>query len=166
LDVTTTSTSAATFSARCPVAMLPPREARRRVMSLSLRSDPLTRYPRFSSSSAMPLMPIPPIPTKWTLTFLLRNTGGSLSSLRRMYSIRSTIINSGASVDSTSRDRRQVPPFPHQSIAAERNADVGDLPRGLRAAEDATRPRHPGEPRPVRFQRPQLVHELLRGQLL
>ena len=24
----------------------------------------------------MPLMPMPPIPTKWTLTFLLRNTLG------------------------------------------------------------------------------------------
>ncbi len=28
----------------------------------------------------MPLMPIPPIPTKWTLTFLLRNTVAPLSS--------------------------------------------------------------------------------------
>ena len=64
LEVTTTSTSSATFSARCPMAMLPPSEASRRVISLSFRSDPLTRYPRFRRSSAMPLIPIPPIPTK------------------------------------------------------------------------------------------------------
>ena len=43
LEVTTTSTSGATFSARCPALTIPPREARRLVISLSLRSDPLTR---------------------------------------------------------------------------------------------------------------------------
>ena len=74
LDVTTTSTSGPTFSARWPSTIFPPSEARRRVISLSFRSDPLTPYPRFRRSSAMPLIPIPPIPTKWTLTFLLRNT--------------------------------------------------------------------------------------------
>src|SRR6267143_406870 len=74
LEVTTTSTSGPTFSARWPSTILPPSEARRRVISLSLRSDPLTPYPRFRRSSAMPLIPMPPIPTKWTFTFLLRNT--------------------------------------------------------------------------------------------
>ena len=42
LEVTTTSTSGPTFSARWPSATVPPSEARRRVISLSLRSDPLT----------------------------------------------------------------------------------------------------------------------------
>ena len=37
----------------------------RSVMSVRCMSDPLTSYPRFTSSSAMPLIPIPPTPIKW-----------------------------------------------------------------------------------------------------
>src|SRR5262252_3300148 len=33
-------------------------------------SEPLTVYPRFANSSAIPLIPIPPIPTKWTCLVL------------------------------------------------------------------------------------------------
>ena len=38
--------------------------AQPRVASLSCRSEPLTTYPEFKSTSAIPLMPMPPIPTK------------------------------------------------------------------------------------------------------
>ena len=34
------------------------------VVSERYASDPVTSYPRFASSSAMPLIPIPPTPTK------------------------------------------------------------------------------------------------------
>ena len=64
LEMTTTS-AASRFSGACPWEMRPPRPARRRVVSLSDRSDPLTSKPWLISTSAMPLMPMPPIPTKW-----------------------------------------------------------------------------------------------------
>ena len=47
-----------------PLAMRAPSLSSRSVMSLRCMSDPVTSYPRFTRSSAMPLMPIPPMPTK------------------------------------------------------------------------------------------------------
>ena len=44
--------------------MIAPRLARRCGDGELLRSEPETLYPRFSSTSAMPLMPMPPMPTK------------------------------------------------------------------------------------------------------
>ena len=35
------------------------------VAAFAARSEPLTWYPRFASTSAIPLMPEPPMPTKW-----------------------------------------------------------------------------------------------------
>src|SRR5689334_23846096 len=48
-------------------------------------SEPLTLYPRFSSTSAMPLMPMPPTPTKWTCFMRLNipNTDKTLSLWER-----------------------------------------------------------------------------------
>src|SRR5687768_10778404 len=66
-DETTTTSASPTFAAACPswTATRKP-AASLRVASDPLRSDPLTSYPRFASSSAIPLMPLPPIPTKCT----------------------------------------------------------------------------------------------------
>ena len=63
-EVTTTCPSAGTFSAAWPRRIVAPSAARRSVVSERRRSDPDTRYPRFSRSSAIPLMPMPPMPTK------------------------------------------------------------------------------------------------------
>ena len=49
-------------------------------------SDPLTTYPRFASSSAMPLMPIPPMPTKWTWR-VLPSKNLAFSVLRSPFSV-------------------------------------------------------------------------------
>src|SRR5215471_4477531 len=62
--------------------MRAPSAARRRVTSLSRRSEPDTGYPRLSSTSAIPDMPIPPIPTKWMAT-LRRLNIGRLANLTR-----------------------------------------------------------------------------------
>src|SRR5659263_335246 len=64
-ETTTTWPSAGTFEAECPVRTTAPSRSSRSVVSERRRSDPDTRYPRFRSSSAIPLIPIPPIPTKW-----------------------------------------------------------------------------------------------------
>src|SRR5512146_538192 len=64
-ETTTTCPSSGTFSAACPIPITAPSRDRRSVVSERRRSDPLTRYPRLSRSSAMPLIPIPPMPTKW-----------------------------------------------------------------------------------------------------
>src|SRR5512140_130924 len=64
-ETTTTCPSAGTFEAECPVRTIAPSASSRSVVSERRRSDPDTRYPRFRSSSAIPLIPIPPIPTKW-----------------------------------------------------------------------------------------------------
>src|SRR6266571_5073121 len=161
LEVTTTSTSGPTFSARWPSTTFPPSEARRRVISLSLRSDPLTPYPRFRRSSAMPLIPIPPIPTKWTFTFLLRNT--LLTFLRG--NIRDSIHDNQYRDTSEGTPfqwcpppistpgrrhpgrglRGKVAPFADQPARAQRDADLGDLAGGLRPAQEAALPGHPAQ---------------------
>src|SRR3990172_6682173 len=53
------------FEAKCPTRTSAPSRSSRSVVSDRRRSDPDTRYPRFRSSSAIPLIPMPPIPTKW-----------------------------------------------------------------------------------------------------
>ncbi len=62
-DRTTTSTSAIFFLS-WPSYIVAPRDESLWVRSVLFRSEPLTLYPRFKSSSAIPLIPIPPIPTK------------------------------------------------------------------------------------------------------
>src|SRR5581483_10065601 len=64
-DDTTTTSVSPTFAASCPYAIRIPNFSRRVVTADVFSSDPLTPYPRFASSSAMPLMPMPPIPMKW-----------------------------------------------------------------------------------------------------
>src|SRR5512139_1913042 len=64
-ETTTTWPSAGTFPSPCDRWTVAPIRSRRSVVSDRRRSEPDTRYPRFNSSSAMPLIPIPPMPTKW-----------------------------------------------------------------------------------------------------
>src|SRR5512141_2440474 len=64
-ETTTTWPSAGTFEAAWSARTTAPSLSRRSVVSDRRRSDPDTRYPRFRSSSAIPLIPMPPIPTKW-----------------------------------------------------------------------------------------------------
>src|SRR5512134_1903099 len=64
-ETTTTWPSGGMFAAECPVRTTAPSFSSRSVVSDRRRSDPDTRYPRFRSSSAIPLIPMPPIPTKW-----------------------------------------------------------------------------------------------------
>src|SRR5687768_5463459 len=66
-DVTTTTSAFPTFAAAWPwCTTMPKRDDKRSVMSDFFASDPVTEYPRFASSSAMPLIPMPPMPTKCT----------------------------------------------------------------------------------------------------
>src|SRR5712692_2609683 len=58
--------------------MRAPRVAKRRVVSDSATSEPLTWYPRLSNTSAMPLMPMPPMPTKWMRRLVSNSTWPSL----------------------------------------------------------------------------------------
>src|SRR5712671_1880975 len=166
LEVTTTSTSGPTFSARCPSTILPPSEARRRVISLSFRSDPLTPYPRFKRSSAMPLIPMPPMPTKWTFTFLLRNTlltflRGNIRDSIHDNQYRDASCSRVISTPGRQRSRRgplgKVPAFSDQPAAAQRDADLGDLPGGLGPAQEAALPGHAAQPLAVAFQCAQLA---------
>jgi hypothetical protein len=69
----TTASAAATFAAACPTTVRTPRAARRLVVELSARSEPLTEKPRLASTSAIPLMPAPPMPTKWMFLTLCFN---------------------------------------------------------------------------------------------
>ena len=65
-----TTSAPSMFSPLWPGKTFPPRPAILSVTSVSLISEPLTIYPRFKRSSAIPLIPIPPMPTKWIcLTF-------------------------------------------------------------------------------------------------
>ncbi len=51
-------------SARCEPYTTPPMSLRCLVISVSRGSEPVTRYPRLMSTSAIPHMPMPPMPTK------------------------------------------------------------------------------------------------------
>src|SRR5262249_36125825 len=64
-DETTTTAAPSTLSAACPTVTAMPFSRRRLTLALSATSEPRTAYPRFASTSAMPLMPMPPMPTKW-----------------------------------------------------------------------------------------------------
>src|SRR3990172_2555016 len=70
-DEMTTTCGEATFSARCPIKISPPSFLSRSVVSDAFMSEPETRYPRLSRTSAIPLMPIPPMPTKWICLIFL-----------------------------------------------------------------------------------------------
>ena len=63
-DEYTTSSTSLTLRASCPCVMRAPSDSSRSVMSVRCISDPLTTYPRLTSSSAMPLIPMPPMPMK------------------------------------------------------------------------------------------------------
>src|SRR5262249_26202883 len=63
-EITTTS-APCTCTAACPWDTVAPCCCSRLVTSESARSEPLTVYPRFNRTSAIPLMPMPPMPTKW-----------------------------------------------------------------------------------------------------
>ena len=64
-DENTTTSASPTLAAACPSCTVTPNVvASRAVTSDRFASDPLTAYPRFASSSAIPLMPMPPMPTK------------------------------------------------------------------------------------------------------
>src|SRR6185312_7127300 len=65
-DETTTTSASPTCAASCPCMTRMPSVSSRSVTADFFMSDPLTAYPRFASSSAMPLMPMPPMPTKCT----------------------------------------------------------------------------------------------------
>ena len=61
----TTTSASPRFSAWWPKWTRTPRVSRRRVMAPAARSEPLTRSPWRTKSSARPLMPMPPTPMKW-----------------------------------------------------------------------------------------------------
>ena len=64
-DENTTTSASPTCSAACPsYTVTPSFDSSRLVAPERFASDPLTTYPRFASSSAIPLMPMPPTPTK------------------------------------------------------------------------------------------------------
>src|SRR5215471_4014062 len=64
-ELTTRARAPSMFEAAWPSKTRAPISARRSVIGDSFTSEPEIRYPRFSSTSAMPLMPIPPMPVKW-----------------------------------------------------------------------------------------------------
>ena len=61
----TTASALPIWLALCPINISAPNAFNRCVDELSDKSEPLTRYPKFNNTSAMPLIPAPPIPTKW-----------------------------------------------------------------------------------------------------
>src|SRR5262245_7592618 len=66
-DETTTTSASPTCPAACPSNTLTlKRCCSRAVTSDPFTSEPLISYPRFASSSAIPLIPMPPMPTKCT----------------------------------------------------------------------------------------------------
>ena len=65
IDVTTTTSWSRTLEAECPMLTRTPLERSYRMTGESDRSEPVTRNPCLTSSSAMPLKLIPPMPTKW-----------------------------------------------------------------------------------------------------
>ena len=66
----TTTWGEVMFSARWPMEMVMPIAWSRFVVSDSFRSEPVTSYPRFARTSAMPDMPTPPIPIKCMVLYL------------------------------------------------------------------------------------------------
>src|SRR5271166_245792 len=65
-ELVTTTPAPTTLAAAWPSKMVAPSDARRSVMGVWRRSEPLTVLLRLRRISAMPLIPMPPIPMKWT----------------------------------------------------------------------------------------------------
>ena len=61
----TTTWAPSRWAGSWPLNTLAPRRSSRSMVSPRFMSEPVTRYPSVSSTSAIPLMPTPPMPTKW-----------------------------------------------------------------------------------------------------
>ena len=112
--------------------------ASRSVMSVRCTSDPLTSYPRFTSSSAMPLMPMPPMPMKW-----IRLASPSTRSPRRDapsnrdHRVHDVFRRARPGEPSGAADIRRAP----LAIAAERDDALGQPLAASYRPAPSTRPR-------------------------
>src|ERR1051326_1213799 len=62
-------------------------------MGVARTSEPVTLYPRFNKTSAIPLIPMPPIPTKWTCLMRLNKFPSRLSACAILYCLFHQIHN-------------------------------------------------------------------------
>src|SRR5512134_145792 len=118
-ETTTTCPSSGTLSAAWDGKTVAPIRSRRSVVSDRRRSEPDTRYPRFRSSSAIPLIPMPPMPTKWMGSPFL-NIGFPPREAERLADRVERRARAGKG------QRRRARPLPRLPVAPQRPQGVPD----------------------------------------